>query len=84
MDYTKLTGCHPDGDPVGLKGSDGINTFSSYQAGRDDMKTIIRDKIERMHQEAVLAAIGNETDWLRSRIGTLVDVLDIIEKTKEV
>lgn len=35
----------------------------------------IRAEIERMHQEAVLTAIGNETEWLRSRIGTLVDIM---------
>ena len=43
----------------------------------------INAEIMRMHQEAVHAAIGNETDWLRSRIGTLVDVLDIIEKIEK-
>ena len=43
----------------------------------------IKAEIMRMHQEAVLAAIGNETDWLRSRIGTLVDILAIIEKIKK-
>jgi hypothetical protein len=43
----------------------------------------IKAEIERMHQEAVLAAIGEETDWLRSRIGTLVDVLAIIEKMQK-
>ena len=47
MDYTKMKGCHPGGDPVGLKGPDGMNTISSYQAGMDDMKTIIRNEIER-------------------------------------
>lgn len=39
-------------------------------------------EIERMHQEAVYAAIGNNTDWLRSRIGTLVDVMDFLDTLK--
>jgi len=43
----------------------------------------IEDGILRMHQEAVHAAIGNGTDWLRSRIGTLVDVLTLIENIKK-
>lgn len=51
MDYTKLKGCHPGGDPVGLNGPDGIDTFSSYQAGRDDMITIIKSEIERRQKE---------------------------------
>lgn len=51
MDYTKLKGCHPGGDPVGLKGPNGMNTLSSYQAGRDDMITIIKAEIERLKKE---------------------------------
>ena len=49
------------------------------------MNTIekIKAEIMRMHQEAVFAAVGNETDWLRSRIGTLVDVLAIIDKMQK-
>lgn len=46
-------------------------------------KEKIRTEVERMHQEAVLAAFGNDTAWLRSRIGTLVDVLAIIENINE-
>lgn len=51
MDYTKMKGCHPGGDPVGLKGPDGMNTLSSYQAGRDDMVTLIKAEIERLKDE---------------------------------
>ena len=39
----------------------------------------IKAKIERMHQEAVYAAIGNETPWLRSRIATCVDIMSFID-----
>lgn len=42
-------------------------------------KELIRQEIERMHQQSVIAAVGNETDWLRSRIGTLVDVMDFLD-----
>ncbi|MBQ6284644.1 MAG: hypothetical protein IJK70_07640 [Bacteroidales bacterium] len=43
----------------------------------------IKAEIERMHQEAVLAACGNDTDWLRSRIGTCVDILAFIDSLPE-
>lgn len=43
----------------------------------------IKAEIERMHQEAVLAAFGNDTDWLRSRIGTCVDILAFIDSLPE-
>ena len=43
----------------------------------------IKAGIERMHQEAVLAACGNDTDWLRSRIGTCVDLLSFIDSLPE-
>lgn len=43
-----MKGCHPGGDPVGLNGPDGIDTFSSYKAGRDDMITIIKSEVERL------------------------------------
>lgn len=43
----------------------------------------IKAEIERMHQEAVLAACGNDTDWLRSRIGTCVDLLSFIDSLPE-
>ena len=48
---------------------------------RKDMNDIelIKAEIERMHQEAVLAACGNDTDWLRSRIATCVDILAFID-----
>lgn len=45
------------------------------------MNTIIeklKAEIERMHQEAVISAVGNETEWLRSRIATCVDVLSFL------
>ena len=40
---------------------------------------LIKAEIVRMHQEAVLAACGNHTDWLQSRIGTCVDILAFID-----
>lgn len=43
------------------------------------IKEQIHHEIMRMHQEAVLAACGNDTDWLRSRIGTCVDILAFID-----
>jgi hypothetical protein len=43
----------------------------------------IRQEIERMHQQAVLAACGNDTDWLRSRIATCVDILAFIDSLPE-
>ena len=48
-----------------------------------DIKELIRQEIIRMHQEAVLASYGNDTDWLRSRIGTCVDILDFIDSLPE-
>ena len=47
------------------------------------VKELIRQEIIRMHQEAVLASYGNDTDWLRSRIGTCVDILDFIDSLPE-
>ena len=47
------------------------------------IKELIRQEIIRMHQEAVLASYGNDTDWLRSRIGTCVDILDFIDSLPE-
>lgn len=44
---------------------------------------LIKAEIERMHQQAVLAACGNPTDWLRSRIGTCVDILAFIDSLPE-
>ena len=44
---------------------------------------LIKAEIERMHQEAVLAACGNPTDWLRSRIGTCGDILAFIDSLPE-
>ena len=43
----------------------------------------IRQEIMRMHQEAVLAACGNHTDWLKSRIATCVDILAFIDSLPE-
>lgn len=43
----------------------------------------IKAEIERMHQQAVLAACGNLTDWLKSRIATCVDILAIIDSLPE-
>ena len=43
----------------------------------------IKAEIMRMHQEAVLAACGNDTDWLRSRIATCVDLLSFIDSLPE-
>lgn len=51
MGNEELKGCHPGGDPVGLKGPDGYDTLSSYQAGKEDMITIIRAEIERRQKE---------------------------------
>ena len=39
----------------------------------------IRQEIERMHQEAVLAYHDYPTDWLKSRIATCVDILAFID-----
>ena len=43
----------------------------------------IKAEIMRLHQEAVLAATGKETDWLRSRIGTCVDILSFLDTLEE-
>lgn len=43
----------------------------------------IRQEIDRMHQQAVLAAYGNLTDWLKSRIATCVDILAFIDHLPE-
>lgn len=44
---------------------------------------LIKAEIERMHQQAVLAACGNHTDWLQSRIATCVDILAFIDSLPE-
>lgn len=43
----------------------------------------IKAEIERMHQQAVLASYGNDTDLLRSRIATCVDILAFIDSLPE-
>jgi len=43
----------------------------------------IRAEIERLHLEAVRAAIGNQTDWLRSRVATCVDILSCLDTLEE-
>ena len=43
----------------------------------------IKAEIERMHQEAVLASYDAETPWIRSRIGTCVDILAFIDSLPE-
>lgn len=43
----------------------------------------IRAEIMRMHQEAVGLAIGNQTDWLKSRVATCVDLLSFLDTLDE-
>lgn len=66
MGNEELKGCHPGGDPVGLKGPDGMNTFFSYQAGRDDMITTIKAKIEQ-RMKSLEAGICNEEVFTREQ-----------------
>ncbi len=47
------------------------------------IKDQIRAEIERIRSEAVMASFGNETDWLRSRVATCVDILAFLDTLPE-
>lgn len=46
-------------------------------------KETIRAEIEKLHAEAVVASFGNDTEWLRSRVATCVDILAILDTLPE-
>lgn len=48
-----------------------------------NIKETIRVKIERIRSEAVMASFGNDSDWLRSRVATCVDILSFIDTLPE-
>lgn len=43
----------------------------------------IRAGIERIRSEAVMASFGNDSDWLRSRVATCVDILSIFDTMEQ-
>ena len=43
----------------------------------------IRAEIERIRSEAVMASFGNDSDWLRSRVATCVDILAILDTMEQ-
>lgn len=80
MDYTKLKGCYPGGDPVGLKGPDGMNTLSSYQAGKDDMITIIKAEIERLKVDY----LNRSYTFVPTAMQQLLDFIGTLESEKPI
>lgn len=79
MDYTKMKGCHPGGDPVGLKGPDGMNTLSSYQAGREDTIALIRAEIERRKKERPFSDDFSLTAYYHG-LSRIYDFLDTLQE----
>lgn len=47
------------------------------------IKEQICAEIERLREEAVMASFGNDTEWLRSRVATCVDILAFCDTLPE-